>query len=82
MVNFYNDYVTCKETAKLSDVAGEQHQPEHPSLFPGFSSPSLLSSQITLNTSRGWLERKSSVLVEIMTASQGECGRLSRKEAS
>lgn len=24
MVNFYNDYVTCQKTAKLSDVAGEQ----------------------------------------------------------
>lgn len=23
MVNFYNDYVTCKQTAKISDVAGE-----------------------------------------------------------
>lgn len=23
MVNFYNDYVTCSRTAKLSDVAGE-----------------------------------------------------------
>lgn len=82
MVNFYNDYVTCKETAKLSNVAGEQHQPERPSLFPGFSSPSLLSSQITLTTSRNWLEWKSSVLVEITTASPGECGRSSIKEAS
>lgn len=24
MVNFYNDYVNCKQTATLSDVAGEQ----------------------------------------------------------
>lgn len=23
MVNFYNDYVTCSKTAKLSDVAGK-----------------------------------------------------------
>lgn len=23
MVNFYNDYVTCQQTAKLSNVAGE-----------------------------------------------------------
>jgi len=24
MVNFYNDYVTCSKTAKISDVAGKR----------------------------------------------------------
>lgn len=27
MVNFYNDYVTCSETATISDVAGECQAP-------------------------------------------------------
>lgn len=57
---------------------GSQH-PEQTSVFPGsgyFSPPSplLLCSQTTLTTSRNWLGQKSSVLVEITTASQGEHG--------
>lgn len=48
MVNFYNDYVTCQKTAKLSDVAGEQQRglaPTRTSIAPFFFfSPLMLSS--------------------------------------
>lgn len=33
MVNFYNDYVTCSKTAKLSDVAGKTQFIQKKSIF-------------------------------------------------
>lgn len=34
MVNFYNDYVTCKQTATISDVAGESFWKQLQCLLP------------------------------------------------
>lgn len=57
MVNFYNDYVTCQKTAKLSDVAGEQQRGLAPT-WTSIALPILLLLTIAALLRSLWLHKE------------------------
>lgn len=75
MVNFYNDYVSCKKEATLSQVAGRCREQQR-AAEQGRASPRThtccLPLQITWTTSRGWRELEQWALVETLMVFQGK----------